>query len=134
MDGSWTHWNLRGLLVALGAAVALTTAWLALSASSALAAAPPPHTDVMFVFDTSGSMGGELQEAKEKIVEVIEKAKATLPDAQFGVSQVEDVPGWEPGEVDGTDRSQRIRRKIHASGPKKNMKKTPKRPGISSSR
>jgi hypothetical protein len=50
----------------------------------------PAKTDVMFLFDTSGSMGSELTEATAKIVEVMEHTKATLPDVQFAVSEVRD--------------------------------------------
>jgi hypothetical protein len=70
--------------------------------ATANAAAAPEKTDVMFIFDTSGSMGGELEEAKEKIVEVIEASKATLPNVAFGVSNVEDIPGWDEGTFEYT--------------------------------
>jgi hypothetical protein len=54
------------------------------------AAETPAHTDVMLVFDTSGSMGEELEEAQKEIQEVIAHVNATLPDAQFGVAEVKD--------------------------------------------
>ncbi len=50
----------------------------------------PAHTDVMLVFDTSGSMEGQLEEAKEEIQEVIAHVNATLPDVQYGVAEVKD--------------------------------------------
>lgn len=78
-------------------ACALLGALLALSATIAmsLAAAPaeagtPEATDVMFVFDTSGSMGGELEEAEAEIVSVMEHTNATLPNAEYAVSEVRD--------------------------------------------
>ncbi len=64
---------------------------------AASAAAAPEHTDVMFVFDTSGSMSGELGEAKEKILEVMQHVKASLPDVAFGVASVEDIPDYSDG-------------------------------------
>ena len=66
----------------------------------ASAATPPEKTDVVFVFDTSGSMGGEIDEAKAKILQVIEHVQATVPDVAFGVANVEDIPGYENGEID----------------------------------
>jgi hypothetical protein len=52
----------------------------------------------MFVFDTSGSMGGVLDEAKTEIEKVIAETSASIPDAAFGVANVEDVPGNESTE------------------------------------
>ncbi|HXC45958.1 MAG TPA: hypothetical protein VNU24_05075 [Solirubrobacteraceae bacterium] len=66
------------------------------------AAAAPEHTDVMFVFDTSGSMSGELSEAKEKILEVMQHVKANLPDVAFGVASVEDIPDYSGGAFSQT--------------------------------
>ena len=54
------------------------------------AAETPAHTDVMLVFDTSGSMEGQLEEAKQEIQEVIAHVNATLPDVQYGVAEVKD--------------------------------------------
>lgn len=54
------------------------------------AAETPAHTDVMLLFDTSGSMNEQLEEAKKEIQEVIAHVNATLPDAQFGVAEVRD--------------------------------------------
>ncbi len=85
--------------VALATVVAALTVGLGPMAPSAGAAAPPA-TDVMFVFDTSGSMGTELGEAKEKIVEVMEKTNATLPNVEYGVSEVRDYPFSEDTPAD----------------------------------
>lgn len=57
----------------------------------------PAHTDVLFLFDTSGSMGSELAEAKEKVETVMESVSAHLPDVAFGVARVEDIPGYVEG-------------------------------------
>ncbi len=79
----------------LGTLGVLLLASLGLSVPVASASAPPASTDVMFVFDTSGSMGGELSEAQEKIQSVMTALSASLPNVAFGVSRVEDVPGWD---------------------------------------
>jgi hypothetical protein len=70
---------------------------------AASASAPPASTDVMFVFDTSGSMTSELAEAKEKIQSVMASLSATLPNVAFGVSRVEDVPDWEGESFAGSE-------------------------------
>jgi hypothetical protein len=44
----------------------------------------------MLLFDTSGSLGSELAEAKAEIREVIAKVDATLPDVEYGVAEVRD--------------------------------------------
>jgi hypothetical protein len=90
----WGHSRRTCYLAAVMASLLLVTL---VRCATAAAAVAPEKTDVMFVFDTSGSMSGELEEAKEKIVEVIEATKATLPNVAFGVSNVEDVPGWDEG-------------------------------------
>ncbi len=60
-------------------------------------ASAPAKTDVMFVFDTSGSMQGVLEEAKEEIKTLIANTEASLPNAEFGVANVEDLPGYFSG-------------------------------------
>lgn len=90
----------------LGAALASLTVLLTAGATSASATAAPSATDVMFVFDTSGSMTGELTEAKEKIQSVMAALSSTLPNVAFGVSRVEDVPGWEGAGYTGSEPSQ----------------------------
>lgn len=85
--------------------LAITAAVLATSASAATStagAAAPAHTDVMFIFDTSGSMGSELAEAKEKVAGVMESVSKNLPDVAFGVSRVEDIPGYFGGAFSET--------------------------------
>jgi hypothetical protein len=53
-------------------------------------AATPAHTDVMFVFDTTGSMEGALTEAKAQIQEAMTQIGASLPDVQFGLADMRD--------------------------------------------
>jgi von Willebrand factor type A domain len=76
------------------AATALLTIGFGPTLASATAATPA-HTDVMLLFDTSGSMGSQLTEAKNEIQEVIAHVSATLPDAQFGVAEVRDFASSE---------------------------------------
>ncbi len=85
----------RGRLLALIGASALALGIsLAVSAARASAAAPE-KTDVMFIFDTSGSMEGVLNEAKEEIKTLVANIEASLPNAEFGVADVEDIPGYD---------------------------------------
>ncbi len=82
------------------AIVLVTGSGYASQSPTASAASPPSATDVVFLFDTSGSMSGEIFEAKEKILEVMQSVRADLPDVAFGVANVEDVPGYEDGTLD----------------------------------
>ncbi len=73
----------------------------------ASAGAAPEKTDVMFIFDTSGSMGTVLQEAKEGIKKVIEETRTTLgPNTAYGVANVEDVPGYVSGDTEFSPQSE----------------------------
>lgn len=84
----------QGRLLALIGASALALA-ISLTASAARASAVVPEkTDVMFIFDTSGSMGGVLEEAKEEIKTLVANTEASLPNTEFGVANVEDIPGY----------------------------------------
>jgi len=56
-------------------------------------ASTPAHTDVMFVFDTSGSMSGALEEAKSEIQEAMTQINTALPDVQYGLAEVRDYGG-----------------------------------------
>jgi hypothetical protein len=76
---------------------ALLVVGLARGAAVASATAVPEKTDVMFVFDTSGSMGEVLNEAKEEIEKVITETNESIPNAAFGVANVEDIPGNDSG-------------------------------------
>jgi hypothetical protein len=57
-----------------------------------------PHNDVMFVFDTSGSMEDALYEAASEISIAMSEIQAQLPDVEFGLSEVRDY-GEEPEYV-----------------------------------
>lgn len=89
----------RRFFLLLGTLAALLTLSAGPSVPRASAETPPEKTDVMFVFDTSGSMSGELGEAKEKILQVVEHVRSTLPNVAFGVANVEDIPGYEEGHL-----------------------------------
>jgi hypothetical protein len=60
------------------------------TAPAAADADTPAHTDVLLVFDTTGSMGGALTEAKKEIQGAMAQLSASLPDVQFGLSEVSD--------------------------------------------
>ena len=81
-------------LIAAGAALATVGFGPTLGTA---AADTPAHTDVLFLFDTSGSMSSELGEAKERVTSVMESVGAHLPDVAFAVANVEDIPGYEEG-------------------------------------
>lgn len=91
--------------------VAATVALLAvgLVREAAPAEATPEKTDVVFIFDTSGSMSGVLQEATEGIKKVIEETRASLgPNTAYGVADVEDVPGYESGDTEFTPEPEAV--------------------------
>jgi len=56
----------------------------------AAAQAAPVHTDVLFVFDTTGSMGSTLTSAKAEIQEAMTQIATAVPDPQFGLATVAD--------------------------------------------
>src|SRR4051812_36179043 len=61
----------------------------------------PAHTDVMFVFDTTGSMGGAINEAQSDIQEAMAQIATSLPDPQFGLAEVSDYSEVvNPGEFE----------------------------------
>jgi hypothetical protein len=84
----------RGRILALIGVSVLALA-ISLGASVARAgAAVPKETDIMIIFDTSGSMQGVLDEAKEEIKTLVAKTEESLPNVEFGVANVEDIPGY----------------------------------------
>lgn len=95
------HGVRRRLCTMIAAVAALLIAGYGPAVSSA-GADTPAHTDVLFLFDTSGSISSELTEAKEKIASVMESVGAHLPDVAFGVAFVEDIPGYENGTFKST--------------------------------
>ena len=50
----------------------------------------PAHTDVMFVFDTTASMGDAIKEAQEEVQQSMAQISAALPDVQFGLASMAD--------------------------------------------
>ncbi len=84
----------RGRILALIGVSVLALA-ISLVASVARAGATvPKETDIMIIFDTSGSMEGVLEEAKEEIKTLVANTEASLPNVEFGVANVEDIPGY----------------------------------------
>ncbi len=70
----------RGRLLALIGMSALALA-ISLVASAARAGATvPKETDIMIIFDTSGSMSAVLEEAKEEIKTLVANTEASLPE------------------------------------------------------
>jgi hypothetical protein len=92
----------RRVCTLIAASAALLTAGFGPATSNA-SAETPAHTDVMFLFDTSGSMGSVLSEAKAEIVEVIGHINATLPDVHYGVAEVRDYP-FSEAQATGTEK------------------------------
>jgi hypothetical protein len=70
---------------------------LALAGFAAPAEATLAPTDVVFVFDTSGSMAPALSEAKAEIQEVMSRLQGSISSAQFGVAEVRDTGEEESG-------------------------------------
>ena len=81
----------------------------------------PKETDIMIIFDTSGSMEGVLDEAKEEVKTLIAKTEESLPSVEFGVANVEDISGTSAN-------------RLRLFWKKKNMKKTSKNRGAWSNR
>lgn len=50
----------------------------------------PAATDVLFVFDTTGSMSGALSEAKSQATGVMTSLSGRLPNLRFGLAQIKD--------------------------------------------
>lgn len=61
--------------------------------TSRVDAATAPQTDVMFVFDTSGSMEPVLEEAKREIQNVMTQVGGVLPNVDFGLAEARDYGG-----------------------------------------
>lgn len=70
-------------------------AMLAMVAAGAAPAGAASRADVLFLFDTTGSMGGALDRAKAQILTVQERIRADIPDVQFAVAEMKDYPGVE---------------------------------------
>jgi hypothetical protein len=77
---------LRRFLITLALSVSL----LLVGLMPSMATAAPAHTDVMFVFDTTGSMSEALSEATEEIEEAMTSIRGELPDVDFGLAEMRD--------------------------------------------
>ena len=51
-----------------------------------------PKADVLFAFDTTGSMTGAITQAKLDAIAIMNTLKTLIPDAGFGVAHFEDYP------------------------------------------
>ncbi|MCL6586217.1 MAG: VWA domain-containing protein [Anoxybacillus sp.] len=54
---------------------------------------PIPQLDVAFAIDRTGSMGDEINVAKEKSIEIMKQIKELVPDSSFSVVSFMDYPG-----------------------------------------
>jgi hypothetical protein len=71
--------------------LALATATACIYRPTSADAATP--TDVLFLFDTSGSMAGELEEAALEMQSVMTRIDAVVPEVDYGVAEVRDYGG-----------------------------------------
>jgi hypothetical protein len=70
--------------------LALVASMSLIALQPTVASAAPAHTDVMFVFDTTGSMGEALGEATEEIEQAMVRIRGELPDVKFGLAEMRD--------------------------------------------
>lgn len=82
--------GLRSLLLAFVTLILAMVLLSALRPSSADAATP---TDVMFLFDTSGSMEEVLGEASAEMQQVMTHIESVVPEVDYGVAEVRDYGG-----------------------------------------
>ena len=81
--------------LALLAALALV-GLLGVSAPAARAAVPA-KTDILLMFDTTGSMGSALSAAAAQVTAMTGNIDSRLPDVQYGVAEVRDYPVYDAG-------------------------------------
>lgn len=93
-------------MCASAAVVALCSlVWAASAAVPAASADTPPATDVLLIFDTTGSMTGALSAAKAEIESSMQRIDGDLPSVNYAVAQVRDYaslygdPGDSPWQV-----------------------------------
>lgn len=55
--------------------------------------APIPKVDVLFLFDVTGSMGDEINQAKARSTYIMNQLKTRIPDSAFGLASFADYPG-----------------------------------------
>jgi thrombospondin type 3 repeat protein len=55
----------------------------------------PPAVDVLILFDTTGSMGGEIRKLRANVIEFVNGVRGSLPqsDVRFGLASFRDYPG-----------------------------------------
>jgi von Willebrand factor type A domain len=80
----------------IGLAICTVSLLVVLSAPTSAQATLAP-TDVMFLFDTSGSMESALGEAQAEMQEVMAHLNGSIASAQFGVAEVKDTGEEEEG-------------------------------------
>ncbi|MFH5186768.1 S-layer homology domain-containing protein [Paenibacillus sp. TAB 01] len=56
--------------------------------------------DVVFAFDTTGSMGGSIDTVKSNAIKIMNEIRETVPDANFGVVSFRDYPNIYTGSTD----------------------------------
>jgi hypothetical protein len=88
------EWMVRRFLIL---ALCVPVLSLVLGSVAAPAQATLAPTDVVFVFDTSGSMESALGEAKGEIQEVMSRLNGNIASAQFGLAEVKDTGEEESG-------------------------------------
>ena len=60
------------------------------------------RADILFLIDTTGSMGGEIANLRSALSTLVSRIRTTIPDAAFGVSSFDDFPVG--GHGSGSDR------------------------------
>ena len=58
--------------------------------AAAAAQTPPAKTDVMLIFDTTGSMDESISEAQAQLSTVVQRLSASLTEVRFALGQVRD--------------------------------------------
>jgi hypothetical protein len=86
--------DVRRLLILALCAPVLSLVFASVAAPAQATLAP---TDVVFVFDTSGSMESALGEAKGEIQEVMSRLQASISSVEFGLAEVKDTEEEESG-------------------------------------
>lgn len=99
MSGGWPVLQARAAFAALLAG-ALLLGLLLVSAPRAHAAVPP-KTDILLLFDTTGSMGDALSSAAAQVGALTANLDTRLPDVQYGVAEVRDYPLYDTGAGPG---------------------------------
>jgi hypothetical protein len=94
-------WNLRPVALARAAiAAVLLLGVFGLTAPTSKAEVPA-KTDILLLFDTTGSMGSALASAAAQVNSMTANIDTRLPDVQYGVAEVRDYPLYDSGGGDG---------------------------------